>query len=72
MTDKLRCSGHRGGNQCIHGFRVSAACWPLSLEHAERTRPPMCVDEERCGELFVGNGGKPYPTFFASQGTAKD
>lgn len=61
MRDKLRCSGHRDGNRCAHGFQASVACWPVSLKHAESVKPPMCMDEERCGELFDSNGGAPYP-----------
>lgn len=59
MTDDLRCSGLLDGNVCVHGFRASVACWPNSREHAAQVAPPMCCDEERCGDLFEGMGGKP-------------
>lgn len=31
-----------------------------STEHALRSRPPMCMDEERCADLFDSTGGKPF------------
>lgn len=58
--DGFRCSGLRDGNICVHGFRASTGCWPLSREHAERVTPPMCCDEDRCAELFDSMGGKPF------------
>jgi hypothetical protein len=58
--DPLRCSGLLDGNVCAHGFRASIGCWPTSIEHAHRCAIPMCCDEERCGELFDNNGGKPF------------
>lgn len=72
MSYDLRCSGYRNGGRCAHGFRTSVACWPVSVEHANRCVPPMCCDEERSGELFDGMGGKPFAALSSEPGAARE